>query len=81
MWSKKALKFLDKHYPPCGPCLLCGFKDKRHRVWDAIIGQLECEDDFSSTEEEIAKDFSVTIEHVKAVKKIRPYRRGGKIDT
>lgn len=27
---------LDKRWPKCGPCAMCGGPDKRHRLWDAI---------------------------------------------
>lgn len=30
---------LDRWFPPCGPCGICGGPDKRHRLGDAIYGQ------------------------------------------
>lgn len=66
--SKKLIAQLDQWFPPRGPCGLCGGEDARHRLWDQIM-------DDTRDEEEIAKNFDVDIEAVKAVKKIRPYRR------
>lgn len=72
MWSKKAIATLDKHYKPCGPCALCGCRDKRHRLWDSIM-------DTPENNEMAAREYGVTIGHVQAVRTIRPYRKGGDI--
>ena len=68
MWSKKAISELDKYFPPCGGCLFCGHKDKRHRLWDAIIA-LQESDEFT------AGLYELPIEAVKMVRRIRPYHR------
>lgn len=36
MRLSEKLVALDLMFPPCGPCLICGGTDKRHRLWDAI---------------------------------------------
>ena len=59
---------LDSHYSFCGPCAFCGHPDKRHRLWDALI-------DSPETEDMLVREYGVTLEHVKAVRRIRPYRR------
>ena len=28
------LSTLDRWFPRCGPCALCGHADKRHRLWE-----------------------------------------------
>ena len=61
-------KDLDKWFPPRGPCGLCGHPDARHRIWDAIIDRPE-------SEEELAEDYELPIEAIKAVRNVRPYRR------
>lgn len=66
---------LDVFYPPCGPCALCGHHDKRHRLWDAIM---DTEGDW--VDEECASEFGVSIEHVRAVRRIRPYREDSRED-
>lgn len=70
MRSKKAISQLDKWFPPCGPCAFCGFKDKRHLLWDIFL-------DAPETDAELAKDFDYPIEAIQAVRQIRPYRQGG----
>jgi hypothetical protein len=60
---------LDKWYPPCGPCMFCGHKDKRHRLWDVWMGEA----DSGESAEEIATDFEEPLEYVRAVLRIRPY--------
>jgi len=71
MWSKKAISELDKYFPPCGKCWLCGHKDKRHRLWDAIIALQE-------SYEFTAELYELPVEAVKMVRRIRPYHRKGK---
>ncbi len=68
MWSKKAIAQLDKFFPPAGPCFVCGEKDKRHRIWDTIL-------DMQENDEDTARIMGVSLEHVQAVRRIRPYRR------
>lgn len=60
---------LDKHYPPCGPCGFCGHKDKRHRLWDAMMSRRAA----GEASGDIADDLSVTPEHMAAVIEARPY--------
>lgn len=57
---------LDKHYPFCGPCAMCGGPDKRHRLWDVIL-------DSPEGDEELAEELGLTVEHVRDVRRI--YRR------
>ena len=69
MWSKKAISQLDKFYPPCGPCAFCGFKDKRHRLWDSWL----CLKNEGA--EWIAIAYEVDIEYVRLVLELKPYHR------
>ncbi len=66
---------LDKYYSPAGPCAFCGHRDKRHRLWDVIMGMFVGGDSI----EMIAWDYNLSIEAIKAVIKIRPYRRACEI--
>jgi hypothetical protein len=66
MNKQEEIKQLDKYYPPCGECMHCGFKDKRHRLWDAWINS-------TNSDESIAQQWNVDIEYVRLVRKIRPY--------
>ena len=68
MWSKKAISRLNIYFPPCGSCMFCGHKDKRHRLWDVIIAM-------DNSDESIASVFDIPIESVKLVRQIRPYHR------
>ena len=68
MWSKKEIAKLDKWYPPCGECWFCGHRDKRHRLWDAIL-TLDEPDEF------LAGLYNLPIEAIKLVKEIKPYHR------
>ena len=77
MWSKKAIAGLDQYYKPCGECMLCGFKDKRHRLWDAWLGMMNGGD----TDEQIAKAYDADIDHVKAVRRIVPFHRNNFLNT
>lgn len=60
---------LDEHFPPRGPCLLCGHPDARHRLWDALLGRHDAGD----SAEELARDYGVAVEAVEAVLRVRPY--------
>ena len=62
---------LDKYYPPCGPCMICGHEDKRHRLWDTFISMSAGGD----SPEMIAGCFNEPVEHIKAVLSLRPYKR------
>lgn len=74
MWSRKAIATLDRFFPPCGPCAICGHKDARHRrEFDPIIERFAA----GETMKAIAVDREVPLAGVKAVLRIRPYRRGG----
>jgi len=68
MWSKKAIAQLDKYFPPAGGCMLCEFKDKRHRLWDAIL-------DLDESDEFTARLYNRPVEAIKLVRKIRPYHK------
>jgi len=65
--EKEKIAQLDKYYPPCGPCMLCGHHDKRHRMWDVW---LDCPD----SDETMAWWYKVDVEYVKLVREIRPYK-------
>ena len=73
MWSKKAIARLDKYFPPAGECMLCGFKDKRHRLWDAILF-------LNESDEFTARCYNESIEAIKLVRQIRPYHKGGTLN-
>ena len=62
-------KELSKYFKPCGPCIFCGHTDKRHRLWDAILGML----DGGDSVELVAGAYEYPIEAIEAVKRIRPY--------
>jgi hypothetical protein len=68
MWSKKEIARLDKYYPPCGGCMLCGHKDKRHRMWDVFLNTPES-DEFT------ARLYDKPVEYIKLVRQIKPYHR------
>ena len=61
---------LDKYYPPCGPCWICGHPDKRHRLWDTFMSMAEGGD----SPELIANAFETELDHVKAVLRLKPYK-------
>ena len=72
MSTRKAdITQLDKYYPPAGPCAVCGHRDKRHRLWDVIMGMYKGGDSVGI----IAHDYNLSIEAIEAILKIRPYRR------
>lgn len=60
---------LDKYYKPCGPCMLCGHEDKRHRLWDTFMSMAAGGD----SPELIARAFEDSVNHINAVLKIQPY--------
>ena len=60
---------LDQWLKPCGACAFCGFHDKRHRLWDAIMDRVASGDDPA----DVADDLSLEPAHVEAVLRIRPY--------
>lgn len=53
---------LDRWFPRRGVCQVCGTDDQRHRVVDAIAELVLAGDD----EEDVANDFGVTLDHVRA---------------
>ena len=57
-------------WPPMGECKLCGHKDARHRVWDAIIGRAAV----GELEHDLAADYDVPTVAIRAVLKVRPYQ-------
>jgi hypothetical protein len=59
---------LAKWFPECGPCAFCGFHDKRHRLWDAIL------DDDTTTDEWCAWNWDVPVDAIRAVRIVRPYQ-------
>lgn len=78
MWSRKAIATLDRFFPPCGPCAICGHRDARHRrEFDPILIRYAAGDSARS----IARDRGLPLAAVKAVVRVRPYRRGGRLIT
>lgn len=65
------MKRLDKYFPPAGKCALCGFHDKRHRLWDAIIGNYDAGDSVK----DIAYAYVLPVKAIKLVVKSRPYQK------
>lgn len=63
------MKQLDKYFPPCGEGAFCGHHDKRHRLWDAIMGNYDSRDSIKET----AESYCLPIEAVKLVIELRPY--------
>lgn len=61
------ISVLDKFYTPCGPCAFCGHPDKRHRLWDMFL-------DSPDSVEQIAADYDTSVEHVREVRRLKPYR-------
>ena len=49
--------------------MLCGHKDKRHRLWDTFISMAKGGD----SPELIAKVFDEPIEHINLVLELKPY--------
>ena len=70
MHDPESIAALDQFYPPCGPCAFCDLPDKRHRLWDSMI-------DSPDDDKAVAWEFDTTIEHVRAVRRVLPYREGG----
>lgn len=60
---------LNAHFPPAGRCLVCGGDDKRHRLWDTILAEI----DGGETDEMIAGNYLLPPDAVAAVRRIRPY--------
>lgn len=58
--ARHAYVFAAHGSAPAGPCLVCGYPDKRHRLWDAI------KDRFAAGEslDELATDFDYTREEI-----------------
>ena len=54
---------LDLLYPFAGPCALCGYHDKRHRLADAVIGGVWAGDSVEST----AEDYGVSADAINAL--------------
>jgi hypothetical protein len=66
--AKRDYAALDKFYAPCGSCAFCGGPDKRHRLWDMFI-------DSPDSDEEVARQYDTPVEHIRLVRKLRPYRK------
>ena len=71
MWGKKAIEKLNEYSNPCGSCMLCGHKDKRHRLWDTWLSLFAG----GETAEFIAGLYDSNIEYVKLVLQLKPYHR------
>ena len=69
MWSKEAISQLNKYSNPCGKCMFCGHKDKRHRLWDSWLALREEGADW------LANAYEVPVEYVRLVLKLKPYHR------
>jgi hypothetical protein len=62
-WEEAHLAWVatwDRLYPHAGPCGVCGWPDKRHRIADAITAMYLAEDD----PDLIAEDFGTTADVV-----------------
>lgn len=74
-WAKSKLAELDKWFPPAGPCGFCtgsrASADQRHRLWDALLEWHAAGQSVRS----LAKDYGLPEAAVRAVIRIRPYRR------
>ena len=64
------LSDLSVWWPYAGKCELCGHRDARHRLWDAIISRSEV----GELEHDLAADYSVPTVAIRAVLKLKPYR-------
>lgn len=69
--NKTDIAELDKYFPPAGPCAFCGHKDKRHRLWDVIMGMHKNNEGIKA----ISHNYELPIEAVEAVISVQPYRR------
>ena len=54
---------LEHRFPPAGPCEICGGPDKRHRLWDSIIGAHEV----GVLVRQIAEDYGLRASAVAAI--------------
>jgi len=61
---------LNEWFPPAGPCAFCGHDDKRHRLWDQLIGMNEAGDSVQT----IAWQYELPEQAVEAVLRLRPYQ-------
>ena len=66
-------------YPYAGPCAFCGFRDKRHRLWDAVRENYRAGD----SAESIADDYDLSVEAVRWIVAQRrfPRQRRGDIQS
>jgi len=65
------ISHLDRWFPPAGPCAFCGHADKRHRLWDALLGNFRAGESVA----DIASCYGLSYEAVQAVIYERPYQR------
>jgi len=65
------ISHLDRWFPPAGPCAFCGHADKRHRLWDALLGSHRVGQPVS----ELAQFYELPLEAVQAVIHEQPYQR------
>ena len=54
---------VEKHFPPQGVCLLCGFGDKRHRMFDAIADRIRA----GESERSVIVDYRLPRSTVRAI--------------
>lgn len=57
------VQLIDRYFPPCGRCEICGHSDARHRIFDAMCGMASAGDSATS----IAENYKVPVEVVKAI--------------
>ena len=69
--SRTRIAELDQWFPPAGPCAFCGSDDKRHRLWDALIGFHKAGDSV----EWLARAYDYPVEAIEAVIRIQPWKR------
>jgi hypothetical protein len=60
---RERLAALDSAFPPCGPCLICGGPDKRHRLWDS----LESEARVGAGPEALARNYRLSERKVRLI--------------
>lgn len=71
MSKPQPISELDRWFPHGGPCAFCGFHDRRHRLWDAIMAR----GDRGESPSELSEDYGIAIEAIDAVLRHRPYEK------
>jgi len=58
-------------HPYAGPCAFCGFRDKRHRLWDSVRENYRAGDSVA----DIAENYDLSIEGVRWIVAQRRFPR------